>query len=144
MRWADVDFEKNVIEISHTLVFDEKPDQKGCSFSLNPPKTKMGERRIPMNPKVRDALLREKRRQMANGITCSVTIDGYSDFVFLDDKGCLFYYKKLNHRLDRISAAIDNEIKSKGTVNGLSSFPHVHNHMLRHTFATRMREAGAD
>ena len=23
-------------------------------------------------------------------------------------------------------------------------FPHVHNHMLRHTFATRMREAGAD
>ncbi len=144
MRWADVDFEKNVIEISHTLVFDEKPDQKGCSFSLNPPKTKMGERRIPMNPKVRDALLREKRRQMANGITCSVTIDGYSDFVFLDDKGGLFHYKKLNHRLDRISAAIDNEIKSKGTVNGLSSFPHVHNHMLRHTFATRMREAGAD
>jgi|GEM_PF-3365670 len=66
----------------------------------------------------------------------------YSDFVFLDDKGGLFHYKKLNHRLDRISAAIDNEIKSKGTVNGLSPFPHVHNHMLRHTFATRMREAG--
>jgi hypothetical protein len=66
-----------------------------------------------MNPKVRDALLREKNRQMANGIKCSVTIDGLSDFVFLDDKGGLFHYKKLNHRLDRISSAIDSEIKSK-------------------------------
>lgn len=26
----------------------------------------------------------------------------------------------------------------------IPDFPHVHNHMLRHTFATRMREAGAD
>ena len=144
MRWADVDFEKNQIEISHTLVFEEKPGQKGSVFSLNPPKTKTSERKIPMNPKVRDALLREKNRQTANGIKCNVTIDGYSDFVFLDDNGSLFHYKKLNHRLARISTAIDNEIKSNGTVNGLTSFPHVHSHMLRHTFATRMREAGAD
>ena len=86
----------------------------------------------------------EKRRQELKGIKCSVTIDGYSDFIFLDNKGKPFHYKKLNHRLARISEAIDTEIKSKGTVNGLSSFPHVHSHMLRHTFATRMREAGAD
>ena len=86
----------------------------------------------------------EKRRQELKGIKCSVTIDGYSDFIFLDNKGKPFHYKKLNHRLARISEAIDQEIKSKGTVNGLSSFPHVHSHMLRHTFATRMREAGAD
>ena len=97
-----------------------------------------------MNPKVRNALLMEKKRQELKGIKCSVTIDGYSDFIFLDNKGKPFHYKKLNHRLARISEAIDQEIKSKGTVNGLSSFPHVHSHMLRHTFATRMREAGAD
>ena len=29
-------------------------------------------------------------------------------------------------------------------INGLTTFPHVHSHILRHTFATRMREAGAD
>ena len=144
MRWADIDFEKNQIEIAHTLLFEEKPGQKGSVFSLNPPKTKTSERKIPMNPKVRDALLREKNRQLANGISCNVTVNGYSDFVFLDDNGSLIHYKKLNHRLDRISKAIDNEIKSNGTVNGLTSFPHVHSHMLRHTFATRMREAGAD
>ena len=70
--------------------------------------------------------------------------NGYSDFVFIDDKGGLFHYKKLNHRLDRLSAAIDAEIKSKGMINGLTAFPHIHSHMLRHTFATRMREAGDD
>ncbi len=144
MRWADIDFEKNQIEIAHTLLFEEKPGQKGSVFSLNPPKTKTSERKIPMNPKVRDALLREKNRQLADGISCNVTVNGYSDFVFLDDNGSLIHYKKLNHRLDRISKAIDNEIKSNGTINGLTSFPHVHSHMLRHTFATRMREAGAD
>ncbi|MBR2550381.1 MAG: tyrosine-type recombinase/integrase [Clostridiales bacterium] len=26
----------------------------------------------------------------------------------------------------------------------MTVFPHIHSHMLRHTFATRMREAGAD
>ena len=29
-------------------------------------------------------------------------------------------------------------------INDLTAFPHVHSYMLRHTFATRMREAGAD
>ncbi len=144
LRWADVDFEKDEINISHTLVYDENLDHKASSFKLNPPKTKTSERRIPMNPKVRDALLRERDRQRNNNIKCNLTIDGYSDFVFLDDKGGLFHYKKLNHRLDRLSAAIDKEIKTEGTANGLTAFPHIHSHIFRHTFATRMREAGAD
>ena len=97
-----------------------------------------------MSSRVREALLTEKRRQKLNGLKSCITIGGYTDFVFLDDKGGLFHYKKLNHRFDRISLAIDADIKSKGMVNGLSAFPHVHSHMLRHTFATRMREAGAD
>ncbi|MBR5944823.1 MAG: tyrosine-type recombinase/integrase, partial [Lachnospiraceae bacterium] len=93
---------------------------------------------------VREALIEEKTRQEENGIKCSICVDGYTDFVFLAVNRKPFDYKKLNHRLDRISEAIDNEIKSKGSIYGLTSFPHVHSHMLRHTFATRMREAGAD
>ncbi|MCR5383150.1 MAG: site-specific integrase [Saccharofermentans sp.] len=144
LRWADINFEKNEINISHTLLFEEKPGQEGSVYSLNPPKTKTSERCIPMSSRVREALLTEKRRQELIGLKSCITIDGYSDFVFLDDKGGLFHYKKLNHRLDRMSLAIDADIKSKGMVNGLSAFPHVHSHMFRHTFATRMREAGAD
>lgn len=38
---------------------------------------------------------------------------------------------------------INKEIRQSGNPD-IKEFPHVHNHMLRHTFATRMREAGAD
>ncbi len=141
LRWEDVDFEKNVIHINHTLVYD---GTSSSEMTLNPPKTKTSERCIPMNAKVREALLEEKKHQESCGIRCKVRVSGYKDFVFLDGNGDLYHLKKLNHKLDRISIAIDKEIKSKGSVNGLTGFPHVHNHMLRHTFATRMREAGAD
>lgn len=144
LRWADVDFNKNVINIAHTLIFNGKANGDRKEYVLNPPKTKKSERRIPMNSIVRSALIAEKQRQIEDGITCNIVIDGCSDFVFLDNKGGVFHYKKLNHRLDRISQALDCEIKAKGIVNGLTSFPHIHSHMLRHTFATRMREAGAD
>lgn len=144
LRWEDIDFEKEEIHISHTLVFDSSTTSKKSEFSLNPPKTKTSERCIPMSPRVKEALLMEKKRHELNGTTCKIQLDGYSDFVFLDDNGGLFHYKKLNHRLDRISKVIDDEIQEKGAINGLTSFPHVHSHMLRHTFATRMREAGAD
>jgi integrase len=144
LRWADIDFEKEEIHITHTLVFDGSSTNKTSEYGLNPPKTKSSKRCIPISPRVKEALLNEKKRQEENGIKCKITINGYSDFVFLDDKGGLFHYKKLNHRLDRLSAAIDAEIKNQGMINGLTAFPHVHSHMLRHTFATRMREAGAD
>lgn len=143
LRWADVDFEKGEIHINHTLVEDPDPNNKS-GFSLNPPKTKTSERCIPMSPKVRKALLDEKNHQTECNITCSTKVSGYTDFVFLDDNGGLFNYKKLNNRLSRLTLAINREIEKEGSINGLTSFPHVHSHMLRHTFATRMREAGAD
>ena len=92
---------------------------------------------------MKEALLEEKKKQEQFGISCLSEIDGYKDFIFLNSKGKVLDHKKLNNRLTQICKAINREIHAdkKTTVN---EFPHVHNHMLRHTFATRMREAGAD
>jgi len=54
------------------------------------------------------------------------------------------HHKKLNHQLNVITQAINEDIQENGNEYGVEVFPHIHNHMLRHTIATRMREAGAD
>ena len=143
LRWEDVDFENNEISVNHIVLYYSKGKGKGSINRINPPKTKSSTRTVPMLPKVKEALLKEKERQDLLGITCNSIIDGYTNFIFLNEKGMVLDYKKLNHRLDWISKEINKEIHT-GTDSKVEDFPHLHNHMLRHTFATRMREAGAD
>lgn len=142
LRWEDIDFENNEISVNHTLLFYSKGKGKGSSYKINPPKTKSSNRIVPMLPKVKEALLYEKRKQDLLGISCGMVIEGYTNFIFLNNKGMVLDYKKLNHKLDLICNEINDEIHKENPA--ALDFPHVHNHMLRHTFATRMREAGAD
>lgn len=142
LRWEDIDFEHNEISVNHTLLHYDKGKGKGSDYKINPPKTRSSMRTVPMLPKVKEALLQEKQYQEILGIKCESVIDGYTDFIFLNSEGNVYHHKKLNHRLTLICDAINAEIHENDPK--AADFPHVHNHMLRHTFATRMREAGAD
>lgn len=143
LRWEDIDFVNNEIDVNHIILDYSRGKGKGSVYTANPPKTRKSFRRIPMLPKVKEALIEEKCFQDLLGIKCISNIDGYTNFIFLDSKGSVLPYRKLNHVLTDISEEINKEIKENGNPD-ISEFPHVHNHMLRHTFATRMREAGAD
>lgn len=143
LRWEDIDFENNEIDINHILINYDKGKGQGNEFAVNPPKTKSSIRTVPMLPKVREALLEEKEKQKQLGIRCLSEVDGYTNFIFLNSKGNVLDHKKLNNRLTQICKAINKELHTEGNTT-VDEFPHVHNHMLRHTFATRMREAGAD
>ena len=63
LRWDDINLDEGTINVNHTLVYYDKGTDKGCWFSINTPKTKAGQRTIPMLPKVKQAFLMEKEYQ---------------------------------------------------------------------------------
>ena len=81
----------------------------------------------------------EKERQKELGLTCKVNIGGYTDFIFLNNNGNIYDTKLLNLALERIIKKCNNELIESGSSILL---PHISCHTLRHTFATRMAEAG--
>lgn len=143
LRWCDVNIEENTISITHTLVYYDHQDSLGAYYSVNTPKTKAGMRIIPMTKKVKEAFLMEKQFQEAAGITCDISIDGYTDFVFLNRFGKVQTFSMLNKALKRIMRNCNEEILSKAEPDeDVLLLPPFSCHTLRHTFATRLCESG--
>ena len=141
LRWSDIDFENNTISINHTLVYYDKGDK--CGFAINTPKTEAGNRVIRMLPVVREALLFEKNYQEEAELKCCVTIDGFTDFVFVNKDGGAQHQGTLNKALKRIIRDCNYDQFDKHPDDPVV-LPYFSNHALRHTFATRMVESGAN
>ena len=144
LRWEDVNFEENTISVNHTLVYFSRGKQNGCTFAVNTPKTEAGKRTIPMLPKVKAAFLQEKAFQEEVGISCKDEIDGFSDFIFVNRFGNVQHQGTLNKALKRIIRDCNYELIDKSSGNEITMLPDFSNHSLRHTFTTRMCEAGVN
>ncbi|MDA3847281.1 MAG: tyrosine-type recombinase/integrase [Vallitaleaceae bacterium] len=141
LRWCDINLEEGSISVNHTLVYYQKGDKKGCGFAVNSPKTKAGRRTIPMMPIVKRAFLQEKKYQMDCEIKCNVSVDGYSDFIFVNRFGGVQQQGTLNKALRRIIRDCNYEVLENGFDEDTITLPRFSNHSLRHTFTTRMCEA---
>ena len=144
LRWEDVDFKENTISVNHTLVYFSRGKQNGCTFAVNTPKTEAGKRTIPMLPKVKDALLKEKAYQEEVGIRCKAEVDGFSDFIFVNRFGNVQNQSTLNKALKRIIRDCNYELLDNSGGKEITTLPNFSNHSLRHTFTTRMCEAGVN
>lgn len=144
LRWCDIDLENETIDINHTLVFFSKGKSKGCKFAINTPKTEAGRRVIPMLPKVKEAFLMEKQFQEEIGSKCTISVDGYTDFIFINRFGGVQHQGTLNKALRRIIRDCNYEVLDKGHTENAVTLPRFSNHSLRHTFTTRMCEAGVN
>ena len=144
LRWEDIDFENNLININHTLVYYSKKETNNCVYAINTPKTSAGNRSIPMLPVVKDAFLKEKWFQEETEQNCNVVIDGYTDFVFINRFGGVQHQGTLNKALNRIVRDCNYEILDKSSKNEIILLPKFSCHILRHTFTTRMCEAGVN
>lgn len=148
LRWADVDLEAGIIEVNHTLVYyshrDRKENEKkGSYFNVNTPKTPTSNREVPMLDFVREAFIMEKDAQDTLGVRCEVTIDGYSDFIFLNRNGMPYNFGNLNTAIRRIIRDCNDEELLKNE-EATVLLPHFSCHSLRHTFTNRMCEAGVN
>jgi len=146
LRWQDIDLEKGIISVNHTLVYyDHRVTgyKSGCYYSIHAPKTEAGTRQIPMLEFVKEAFVMEKERQQEAGSTCHSVIDGYTDFIFLNRDGEVHKDAALNRVIKRIIRDCNDEqfLKSE---NPEVLLPNFSCHSLRHTFTTRMCEAGTN
>ena len=143
LRWSDVDLKNGTISVNHTLVYYQHRDEKGCYFSVNTPKTKAGMRTVPILDSVKHAFIEEKKWRMSNGIRCNTSIDGYTDFVFVNRFGNVQHQGTLNKALRRIIRDCNEEQLASDQKNPVL-LPRFSCHTLRHTFATRLVESGVN
>ena len=103
IRWEDVNFEKRVISINHSLVYysREFKEHPMCTFSISLPKTEAGIRSIPMMDAVYDALRAEFADQQENGFN-ETEIDGMKGFIFMNRFGYVHNPQSINRAIKRI------------------------------------------
>lgn len=145
LRWRDVDLENGFISVNHTLVYYNHRDDFGTYFSINTPKTDAGKREIPIIEGVREAFEMERRFQEEAGIVNKARIDGYDDFIFVNRNGEIQHQGNLNKALKRIMRDCNDEVLQKHDFESEPTLlPDFSCHVLRHTFATRLCEAGVN
>ncbi len=142
LQWEDIDLDNGMIEVNHTLVYYNHAEN-GCHFSIHTPKTNAGRRVIPMLEDVRKAFLEEKQYQEFNGLKCNAAVDGYTDFIFINRFGNLQHQGTLNKALRRIIRDCNDMQLLKKEKNPVL-LPRFSCHSLRHTFTTRLVEAGVN
>ena len=146
LRWCDVDLDKGMLDVNHTLVYychRNEVEKNGCYFNVNTPKTETSTRQVPMMDFVKEAFLKEKEYREAVGVECKATVDGYTDFIFVNRFGNVQHQGTLNKAIRRIIRDCNDEVLMKGEDDPVL-LPHFSCHTLRHTFTTRMCEAGVN
>ena len=146
LRWCDIDLDEGIIDVNHNLVYyshRQEGYKKGVYFNVNTPKTQAGIRKVPMLDFVKEAFLKEKAYQERCGIRYNVTIDGYTDFIFVNRFGEAQHQGTINKAIYRIIRDC-NDAQFEKSEHPEVLLPHFSCHNLRHTFTTRMVEAGVN
>ena len=142
LRWQDIDVEKRFVDVNHGIV--RVKAIKGVSkehLAVSLPKTKAGIRQVPLMQPVIQAFMDEYKWARAKRFA-SETIDGYTDFIFTKRNGSVYTSNRLDKALDDIVKAYNKQEEALAEHEEREPLllPHISNHMLRHTFCTRLCE----
>ena len=142
LTWDDCDFSDGIISVNHTLQYISIDGK--TQYFIGPPKSKAGNREIAMNQGVRETLMRLRELQQKSNHP-TVKIDGYSDFIFHHENGVPFSPNYVAVRLKRILkeyTSAEEELAKEENRDPIL-IDSISPHIFRHTFCTRLIEAGA-
>ena len=121
----DLDFENHTLNINHQLLRNQE------GYYIETPKTKCGIRKVPMSEEAGKALvdsIKAEGKKTGKGIV----IDGYRNFLFLNQKGmpmtACYYTSTLRNIVKKYNKYHDEPL------------PKITPHILRHTFCTRLAQ----
>ena len=123
---TNLDFKNRLIRVDHQLLRDPK-----SGYYIETPKTKSGYREIQMSEPVYQAL---KRVVKNRGKKTTIMIDGYTNFLFLKRDGTPKVGMDYNNMIRNLLKNYNKQHKEP--------LPNITPHSLRHTFCTRMANAG--
>ena len=143
LRWQDIDFQNNLINVNHTLVFYDRSKANYTGFGINTPKTKAGYRSVPMIASVKEAFEEQKQYLKDNDLRSIDVIDGFKDFIFVNRFGHVQHQGTLNKAIKRIIRDANFDALEKNpSIKEENLLPNFSCHTLRHTFTTRLIESG--
>lgn len=142
LRWQDLDFEKRLISINHSVVYYVATDTGLSTMRISLPKTESGIRTVPMLDIVYDAFQMEREEQEETVGLNQSELDGMTGFVWQNKYGDIPNPQTVNNTIKRIAANYNAEeiLKAKKEKREPVLLPNFSCHHLRHTFATRLCE----
>lgn len=128
LTWYDIDFSRESININHNLIYTKVNGK--YQFTISSPKTKNGNREIPMLGDVKKILL-EMREEAGWSKVISVkkpkiSVEDARPFVFTNSKGNLIPYMNVEETIKKIVTKYN---KTMG-----ASLQNVTPHTFRHSF----------
>lgn len=140
LSWRDIDFENNTVTIDSGLTYMNFGN--GFEFKIAKPKTKAGNRKIPMAEEVKEAFKAQKKYNFEHGLKSSCVIDGKFGFIFVTKNGTPYSPTFVNVILKSIVNKYNEKERkaAKKEQRRPNILPHLSPHSMRHTGCTRMAE----
>lgn len=133
----DIDFDKNEIKVTKTLLYQKLDDDTKKTFQLHPPKTKTSYRKVPMIEPCINAL---KKQIIQKNVIASKSPKsppkGLEDLLFTTKYNTPFNSQIMIDAIKKIVEEINLCCDELEAIEPFSS------HCFRHTFATRCLENG--